>query len=265
MAIVRTDDRNYENIAAKIREKTGGATTYKPSEMPSGVDEVYEAGKKAEYDARWDMIQDYGNRTDVAYMFRRWNTPYIRPKYKIIPIEAASRNQTFSISTVIKIEKDYFDFSQCLEAAFNSQDWYYTFSKCKNLEIIEDIKICNSLWMVYTFEGCTNLHTIERIYPNENTTYSKVFVDCKSLINLTIDGTIGQNGFNVQWSTKLSHDSIVSIINALSATTTGLTVTLSLAAVNSAFETSEGANDGNTSSEWLALVATRSNWTIALA
>ena len=52
---------------------------------------------------------------------------------------------------------------------------------------------------------------------------------------------------------------------ALSTTTTGLTVTFSKTAVDKAFETAEGANDGSTSPEWLALVATRPNWGIGLA
>ncbi len=66
------------------------------------------------------------------------------------------------------------------------------------------------------------------------------------------------------WCTKLSKASLTSIINGLSAETSGLTVTLSKTAVNKAFETSEGANDGSTSAEWLALIATKPNWNISL-
>ena len=47
MAIVKTDSAHYSNIAAKIREKTGEATTYKPSQMADGIEAVYEAGKGA--------------------------------------------------------------------------------------------------------------------------------------------------------------------------------------------------------------------------
>lgn len=45
MAFIRTDDSHYKAIAAKIREKTGSTTTYKPSEMASGIEEVYSAGQ----------------------------------------------------------------------------------------------------------------------------------------------------------------------------------------------------------------------------
>jgi hypothetical protein len=65
---------------------------------------------------------------------------------------------------------------------------------------------------------------------------------------------IGQKNFNVHWSPKLSKASIESIINALSSTTSGLTVTISKTAKEAAF----------TSAEWSALIATKSNWTISL-
>ena len=42
------------------------------------------------------------------------------------------------------------------------------------------------------------------------------------------------------------------------------TVTFSQTAVNKAFETNEGANDGSTSTAWRELIATRPNWTFAL-
>ena len=51
----------------------------------------------------------------------------------------------------------------------------------------------------------------------------------------------------------------------LTDTASGKTITFSKTAVNKAFETSAGANDGSTSAEWLALVGTKPNWTISLA
>lgn len=87
------------------------------------------------------------------------------------------------------------------------------------------------------------------------------FIHCAKLKDFTVEGKIGNDNFNMSWS-PLSKASIISIINALSDTTTGLTVTLRLSAINKAFETSEGANDGLDSEEWLALTATKPNWTI---
>jgi len=113
------------------------------------------------------------------------------------------------------------------------------------------------------FEGSTRLQTIVKLVLSESVTFVNWFRSCFALVNLTIEGTIGQNGLNLSWS-PLSKASLISVINALSSTTTGLAVTLRLSAVNVAFETSEGANDGSISEEWLALAATKSNWTINL-
>ena len=59
------------------------------------------------------------------------------------------------------------------------------------------------------------------------------------------------------WCAKLTKASLTSIINGLSADTSGLTVTLSKTAVNNAF-------GGTDSAEWLELVAIKPNWTISL-
>ena len=87
---------------------------------------------------------------------------------------------------------------------------------------------------------------------DENTLFTSTFIQCNALENLTIDGTIGQNNFNLKDSTKLSKASIESVIDALSTTTSGLTVTFSKTAVDNAF----------TADEWAALKATKSNWDI---
>lgn len=272
MAKVKYEESNIVAIAEAIREKTGGTNSYDTSEMPSGIDAVFEAGKQAGEGAVWDIIQNHGARTEYGNGFSNWVVnDYLRPKYKVIPTTANSRASTFYRinfqeydSMNARIGKEHFDFSQCPRGTVNSQGWYYTFSGSR-IDVIEDIGMNNAYCFANTFAYCSELHTIECIYPDENTLFISAFVDCKKLVNLTVNGVIGQNGFNVQWSTLLDKESHISIINALSTTTSGLTVTFSKTAVNKAFETASGANDGSTSSEWLTLVGTRSNWTIALA
>ena len=53
-------------------------------------------------------------------------------------------------------------------------------------------------------------------------------------------------------------------MTVISDNVTGQAVSVKKDAVNIAFETSAGAGDGSTSAEWLALVATKTNWTISL-
>lgn len=265
MAIVKTDDVHYKNIGAKIREKLGVETQYKPSEMPNGLDEVYEAGKLSGQDAFWNIILWNGERTDFSYAFAGWNSEYIRPPQKVVPTDVKTRRQTFNgIRSTKRLEKEYFDFSQSPKGRNTQESYYYTFADSPDLEVIEDIGINNAYSLSSVFRNCKKLHTIECIYPDADTIYQDAFANCNSLVYLRVNGTIGQDGFDVRWC-PLDKESIESIMNALSTTTTGLTVTFSKNAVNSAFETVTGAKDGSTSAEWLALVATRSNWTISLA
>lgn len=223
---------------------------------------VYEAGKKAEYDNFWDSIQNYGNRVDYAWAFRYWNCDYIRPKNKVVPTVVGSLNQMFKESNIKKIEAEYFDFSKVPIGTSDTQGNYYTFSSCKNLEEIEDIGFQPNINYINCFAWGYNLETIAKLRSDETVKWTNAFIQCHSLKNLTIEGTIGQNGFNVQWSTKLSGESIVSIIEALSDTTSGRTVTLSRTAVDNMVFPITG-NKG-TYNSWTELEQTKTNWTISL-
>lgn len=255
-----------------IREKTGSEDPIpwnKETGLADAVPAVYEAGEAAGVevgkqegtDAFWDLIQEFGTRKDYSYAFCRCAFDYIRPKYKVIPTESGM-NQTFAENIYLKkVESAYFDFSQAPNLDYCG---YWTFANDTGLEEIEDIGIPAPTKYSYTFTRCRKLHTINILRVLESTLFFYAFSSCASLENITIEGTIGQNGMDLQYSTLLSKASILSIINALSTTTTGLTVTFSLTAVNNAFATATGAADGATSEEWLALVDTKSNWTISL-
>lgn len=65
------------------------------------------------------------------------------------------------------------------------------------------------------FSYCANLKTVRTLTVNENNTFSSWFQNCNSLENITFAGVIAKNGLSFQWSTKLSHESLVSIINCL--------------------------------------------------
>ena len=94
--------------------------------------------------------------------------------------------------------------------------------------------------------------------------YDNIFAGASALEEITITGTIGQNGFSISPCVKLSKDSIKSVINALSTTTSGLTVTLSKTAVNNAF----GIDVDDTTTwaegtEYYELRHSKDNWTIS--
>lgn len=226
----------------------------------------FEAGEKSAYDTFWDKYQDFGRRVVYQYMFcgQGWNSTTFRPKYDMQPTNAEGmfRNATFDwasnvdLVSILENCDVVLDFSKC---QYLSYAFYY--AQFTRLGVID---ATSAYSIAYTFTNSGRLHTIEKVIVHENLQYTDSFAGCSNLENLIIEGSIGKNGFNTKDCIKLSKASHTSIINALSATTTGLTVTFSLTAVNKAFETSEGANDGSSSGEWTDLIATKSNWTISL-
>ena len=121
--------------------------------------------------------------------------------------------------------------------------WNYAFNNLRVLEVIDGIPInLSSIW-----QGCSDA----------------MFSVCYELREVRFKGALIYD-LSLKYSTKLSKDSILSLMACLSAEASGKTLTLSQTAVDAAFETSSGAADGSTSAEWLALVEAHSNWTISL-
>ena len=58
---------------------------------------LFEAGKKAQYDAFWDRYQDYGDRRDYTMLFAGagWTPETFKPKYKIIAGNGSNHYMTF--------------------------------------------------------------------------------------------------------------------------------------------------------------------------
>ena len=77
-------------------------------------------------------------------------------------------------------------------------------------------KIIDSL---YVFENAFELVTVENlIFPTRPFTVniSGIFYRCNALENITITGTIQNTGCDLHWSTKLTIESVTSILTALS-------------------------------------------------
>ena len=204
------------DVADKIRNYTGTIELVKPENLDTKVDNVYEAGKQAEYDAFWDATQDYGKRTAYVYAFGSyiWNDTNFKPKYDIKPIGNCTNIfryvQVTDFVSILEKQGVVLD----LSGATNLE---YAFQSCttKRLGVIDCTGIPSSSVLRSAFNSMPNIETIELLRVNETLQYSGTFNNSPQLVNLTIEGVIGQNGFNVSWSTLLSHDSLMSIINAL--------------------------------------------------
>ena len=108
-----------------------------------------------------------------------------------------------------------------------------------------------------------SLVSIDGITVAASCSFTNAFRNCTALEHVIFYGIIG-NPLDLSWSTLLDKESITSIINALSTTTSGLTVTLSKTAVNNAFGID--VDDEATfpeGSEYYELRNSKSNWTIS--
>jgi hypothetical protein len=198
--------------------------------MPRVYDAGVAQGKVNERDAFWDAYQNYGNRRNYQQAFYSQSTleGWTDDAYNPkYPIisGAYAFNNTFVYSGITDT-KVAIDLSLATSASTS-------FGNCYKLITVRDLTLPQKVGM-----NVTNM-----------------FLNCGELLNINIVGEIVVNALDLHWSTKLTKASITNIIEHLSPTTTDLTVTLSKVAKEVAF----------TTDEWAELIATKSNWTIALS
>lgn len=205
-----------------------------------GYDVGLEDGKSLERDTFWDALQGNGNRRNYNYAFYSsyWNDKTFRPKHSIVSTVASQIFRGSAITDIGKIMKDNgvaFDFSGA-KATFS-----YTFYECETATL-PTIDASNAIKLDYTFGAMSNLVTIDKLILGASTTYTAPFAGSSKLENLIVEGTIGQNGFSVSSATRLTHESLMSIINALadySEDTSGTAWKVTLGSTNLAKLTAE--------------------------
>lgn len=209
-----------------------------------------DTGGKSFYDEFWDNYQQNGNRVDYNFAFagKGWNDNNFKPKYNIVSNASQMLFQGSEITDLTAIlEKQGVTLDLSQSSNFSS-----TFNQSQ-IERIPTVDMRKATTQTsYAFYNRV-LKKVEKLIVAETTQYSNTFYLADKLEDITFDGVIG-NDISFQWSTKLTQDSITSIITHLSDTTSGKILTLSKTAVNNAFSTEE----------WNTLVSTKSNWTITL-
>lgn len=172
----------------------------------SGYSKGYEAGKKAEYDAFWDVFQKNGNRTDYAYAFAMasWTADNYKPKY---PITATASNSI-----------------------------YYAYYWCILTDTIVPItasNLCN-----YAFFNARQLKRIPSLIFDGVTSAVSMFNNCNALEDITIGGSI-EISLSFAQSSLLTDESVQSIIDHLADLTGATTQTLTFHATVGAKLTDE--------------------------
>ena len=241
-------------------------------EQGGNVEEAYNQGyTEGKENMNTLMMTAIANRSSsttaavfsYAFFGNLWNDDLFKPTSAIKP--RLFNNGLQNSNVEYGAYTDYLDFSACesLNTAFMG-------SKIRELGVIDARNVNQGQnGMANAFYNCAQLERIEEFYPSNLATNKAVFQattfgGCSALKHIVFKSEISQNGLNLKDSPLLDKESIESVINCLSAETTGLTVKLSLDAVNKAFETSEGEKNGVTSMEWTVLAGKKTNWTICL-
>lgn len=202
---------------------------------------VYEAGKKAQYDAFWDALQNYGNRRSYNFAFFSaeglWSDENFRPKYDLV-IKGGSDDTFYGLSNITKFKKGYYgeEDLQIDTSEMTSANWF--FFNMTNLVELPTLDFTNVTASAGAFSGCTNLAKLHLIV-SEKTVFSAksstTFNNCKSLIDLKITGIIASD-LTLTACTKLSADTIynqvIKNLKDFREDTSGTTHTLTLGATN---------------------------------
>lgn len=237
-------------------------------------DEVYEAGKNSGggadsyYDTFWDAYQENGNRVNYhgAFAGTGWTAKTFKPKHTIRPTAAIQMFWNFNKGN----NKEYYpllDFTPFNDLLDFSavKDFSSFMDNARISNVFVDLSSATNVTRAFASENGGTIDYLTLRVTSSLTSYSSTFSAQRNMrhVYFTEDSVIaGSLSFGA--CPSLAKDSITSIFNALSASTSGNKLTLVKIAVEKAFETSNGANDGTTSAEWTTLVNSKSNWTISL-
>lgn len=229
-------------------------------------------GGKSYYDEFWDGNQKNGKRTDYAYSYSGfgWNNITFCPKYDITVTGG------YGVFYYCQYKGSFKELLNRQGITLTFPDVYNIsnqFMYCEFTELGElDYSTARQAAPNGVFNNASKLHTIDKIILSNvvDFTFINWFQSCSALENITFEGEI-RNSISFEWSTKLTKDSITNIINHLSDTVSGKTLTLSITAVKNAFNGGTWDSDGDgkddtimASEEWVDLQDTIPNWTITL-
>lgn len=231
------------------------------SENGTAYDEGFADGKKTEYDRFWDAYQLNGKRTNYkeAFHLEGWTDQSFNPKYDMQPTAC---DYMFYQSKITDLKQKLIDCGVTLDFS-NATNLYY-FAMGSTITHLPEIGGAKTKRIDHAFNGCSSLASVDKVIISDDGSCNvgNSFDGCSKLKDITFAGTIGKS-INFQWS-PLSADSIRSIVEALSETATGQTLTLKKSAVDTAFEDGDGLGNGSESSEWGDLISSKENWTISL-
>ena len=205
------EEENIRAIADKIREITGGDSTYKTAEMPSGIEEVYEAGIIDHNKMLWDSMAKE-NQWFNTFAGQYWNDTTFNPTIDlIVPYCSALffRCYITDLKGILDRNGVKLDFSK--STRLNS---IFEQSKITRAPIIDTRNCADLQNLLYS---ASSLSYVEKIIFKDDGSqkWSNIaFNGLPKLEELTVEGVIGSD-MTFNNSPLLTHESLMSIINAL--------------------------------------------------
>ena len=252
-------DANLDSVINDVDEQTNLINQITESLRYKTVTE------KSYYDTFWDDFQQNGQRTEYNSAFGpQWTVNTWKPKYPICPTNIYM--MFFSNSSAKIVIPDFVEYCRENNIVFDLSNasgtsTYALAGLHTNHHGVLDFS-CNknptktislpSLFYSHTNANC--IKVIDEFIVSERTIFSNdTFTQATQLEEVTFTGVMASDNFNVSTCAKLTHDSLMSIIDTLkdySGTTTTKTATLGT------------TNLAKLSDEEKA-IATQKGWTLA--
>lgn len=210
---------------------------------------VFDSGADSSMYLVWNSLLRGGNRINYngAFVDTAWSKDSFKPKFDIKPSGdaggmfrmASIADEQLSMEEVERENSIKFDFSKV-----TSIDFGFAGGLFKSLNVI-DLSACT--YCDYCFYDGYNTangkERIERLICSEVTTFgNSTFGYCTKLEYIGFEGILSKNGLNLQWSTKLSHESLTKLIDILedkSSDTSGTVWKVTIGSTNKAKLTEE--------------------------
>lgn len=206
-------------IADAIRNKTGKTDKLSLDEMATEINEI--SSGERDINPEWtdwnyfcsgrpDLVAklkytDTSNGTNFSYMFNNCRN------LDSIPELDTSNGKTFN-----------YTFSNCQKITSipplntsKGTSLSGLFNGCYSLVSVPPLDTSNCSAFGSMFSYCEVLSSIPPINMSKASSFTSMFAYCYALVDLSIVGTINKTGLDISYSTLLSHDSLMSIINAL--------------------------------------------------
>lgn len=197
--IVENEQKVYDAGYAKGKAEGGGGDGY--------------------YDTFWDSFQQNGQRGDYTYAFQFWDASIFQPKYDIVCGAGNYATSMFGYFNKVDASAEAVDLVTLLgdkkldTSKSTSVTNMFSYANVTHLPVLD---FSSATQMTTPFNQCQKLHTIDKVMLKDDgsQTIGAPCNWCTELVEIRFEGKIGK-AVTFTHSSKLSTESVDSIIAAL--------------------------------------------------